>query len=81
MMMIVCSVLDTKVGAFLPPFFMRSKGEALRAFSDTVRDEKSSFNRNRADFQLFLLGTWDDTTGVFGMPPQPERLIGADEVE
>lgn len=75
------SVFDNAVAAFLPVFFARSKGEAIRSFTDAVNDEKHQFSRYKADYALWWLGQFDDQTGLLaGVPTGPERVIGAHEL-
>lgn len=75
---LVCSVFDAKVGAYMAPFNMRSRGEAIRSFESACRDEKMPFGAYPADYRLFLLGEYDDETGVFiNSSPGPQPLIGA----
>lgn len=70
----VFSVFDAKIGAFMTPFFMRSRGEALRAFSDAVNKDDSTMGPHAEDFTLFLLGDWDDGSAKFVLKPTPESL-------
>lgn len=76
--LVLCSVFDTKVGSYAPPFTVKSRGEAIRSFDDACRDEKLPFRLHPGDYQLFALGEFDDISGYLH-PIQPERLIGADE--
>lgn len=59
------SVYDCKVEAYLQPFFMRSKGEALRAWGQTVNDEQTQFCRHPADFTLFEIGEFEENSCKF----------------
>lgn len=77
MILQVYSVMDTKVGAYLQPFFMRTRGEALRSFEQAVSEETSMFSKAKGDFQLWFLGEWNDNTGVFAS--HVELVIGADQ--
>ena len=61
----VFAVYDNKVGAYLPPLFFRSKGEAIRAFSSAVGDGKHQFAQHPADYLLCELGEWDDGSAAF----------------
>lgn len=61
----VFCVFDSKVGAYMTPFFQRSTGEALRSWIDAVNQEKSNFGLHAEDYTLFELGTWDDETAQF----------------
>ncbi|QCQ84952.1 nonstructural protein [Blackfly microvirus SF02] len=79
MKMLIFSVFDAAVNAYLQPFFVRSKGEAIRSFQDAVNDPKSQFNIHYTDYSLFLLGSYDDASGVFDTNI-PERVTGARDV-
>lgn len=58
------AVYDSKVEAYMTPFFMRSRGEALRAWETTVNDEKSSMHRYPSDYTLFEIGEYDELCGI-----------------
>lgn len=64
MVLQIFSVFDSKVGAYLPPIFMRSRGEALRMFEAAVRDGNHDFAKFSSDYTLFHLGSFDDSTGL-----------------
>lgn len=82
MNLILCSVFDTKVGAYAPPFCCKTKGEAIRSFSDACKDEKMPFRAHPGDYRLCFLGDFDDNSGrLIAAVNGPEPLIGADEVE
>lgn len=68
------SVFDSKVGSFARPFFMSSKGEALRAWQDLVNDPQTQFCKHAADFTLFILGEFDDITASYTPLTAPESL-------
>lgn len=78
MILQVYAVFDKAVGAYLPPFYTRSKGEALRSFSDACNDGKSNFTRYPNDYTLFHLGVYDDAGGNF-QTFDPVRVISAVE--
>lgn len=71
------SVKDTKVGAFMPPFVARARGEALRNFQSAVGDKDHQFAKFPADYELWFLGKYDDGTGL--VESSPERVIGGNE--
>lgn len=75
----VFTVYDAAVGAFMTPFFTRSRGEAIRSFTEAVNDPKTGFHKNASDYTLFMLGTFDDAGGQFDTAP-PERVIAALEL-
>lgn len=75
------SVYDKKVGAFTAPMFFRSKGEAIRSFTDACSREEN-FRRHREDYGFAYLGDWDDNTGLFEpVPSGPEFVISALDVD
>ena len=67
MLMKIYSVYDSKVEAYLPPLFYKSKGEFLRAFAEAASDVKSNIGKYPTDYDAFELGTWDDATGKFDL--------------
>lgn len=85
MQLVIVCVFDSGVGAFGRPAFVRSRGEALRAFQDEVNREPKEGMPNAlfshsSDYQLYYLGTFDDNEGRFTMPPMPEKMINATDV-
>lgn len=72
-MKIFC-VFDSKVGAFMQPFFMQSKGAAIRGFSELVNDKTHSFGKYPSDFTLFELGSWSDQDAKFVQYATPDSL-------
>lgn len=60
-------VYDSKVEAYLNPFYMATKGQAIRAITDTLADDNHQFSRHPEDFTLFELGEYDDSTGCMVM--------------
>ncbi len=61
----VYSVFDSKVGAFLLPFFSRNRAVALRSFTTAVQDGSSDFHRYAGDYTLFEIGEWEPEKGVY----------------
>jgi len=60
----IFSVYDSKAEAFQRPFFMPTRGSAIRAFSEAVGDEKTDFCKFKADFTLFHIGEFDEIHGT-----------------
>lgn len=79
----IVSIYDQGVGAFGRPAFVRSKGEAVRSFTDEVQRTGSDQLGNQMaqhpqDFQLFYVGSFDDDKGKFvDVPEMPEKLADA----
>jgi|JI61114DRNA_FD_contig_21_3583598_length_731_multi_9_in_0_out_0_2 hypothetical protein len=55
---------DSKVEAYSPPAFMVHRGAAIRSFIELANDGASSVSKYPADFTLFEIGEFDDSTGV-----------------
>ena len=70
----VFGIYDSKAEAYLPPFFMKSKGEAIRAITAHVNDSQHNFCKYAEDFTLFELGSWDDSNCVFDLLKTPYSL-------
>lgn len=56
----IFTVHDSKAEAYLPPFYMKTTGEALRAFETTTKDSSSQFNKYPKDYTLVELGTYNE---------------------
>lgn len=65
------TVYDSKVGAYLNPIFLRSKGEAVRIFQETVNSKDHMIAKNPEDYTLFELGSWDENTSKFVLNSTP----------
>lgn len=79
MMLQVFTVHDKAVNAYLQPFFCRSRGEAVRSFTEACNDPKNNFNKYSMDYVLVHLGEFDDVAGLF-VTSDPLRVIGAREL-
>lgn len=69
----IYSVMDSKAGAFAPPFFLANDTVALRSMAAARNDPNSLMSQFRSDFQLFHIGSFDDELGV--VTPSPARLL------
>lgn len=70
----VFCVYDSKAEAYMSPFFMHSRGQALRAFGDTAQDSESQIGKHPEDFTLFELGEYDDDSASFHLLSTPHSL-------
>lgn len=59
----IFAIYDAKTEAYHQPFFLQTKGQAIRAFSDAANDPKTEFSRHPEDYTLFEIGEYDDQTG------------------
>ena len=80
MIYLACSVYDKSIQAYLPPFFCRSQGEAIRSFTDACSDAQHQFCRHPEDYVLMEMFRFDDNTGAVEAPATgPTKLITAME--
>lgn len=56
-------VFDSKVEAYMQPFYARTVGEALRSWEQSCNDGQSMMSRHPGDYTLFQVGEFDDQTG------------------
>lgn len=63
MILEIFAIFDDKAKAFMTPFFMHNQAMASRTFKHTVNDPSHQFSRSPEDFNLFCLGTFDDSSG------------------
>lgn len=73
------SVHDKASGAFLPPFYGRARGEAIRAFTSACGDGQHQFSKSLGDYVLYYCGEFDDGAGIF-IPVEPQRIISGLEL-
>lgn len=72
--MFLFSVYDVKAEAYGKPFFIDSRGLALRSFSEVASDLTSEIGKYPSDFTLFELGSYDVRTGFFDLHKTPISL-------
>ena len=65
MMQVIVSVKDTAAQAFGRPVFVPTVSVAVRSFRDEVNrsDSKEDMAQHPEDFELYELGSFDDSTG------------------
>ena len=82
MKMTICSVFDSAAATYGRPFFVPSRQVGIRTFTDEVNreDEQSNLYLHPDDFSLFVIGEFDDQSGVFDTHA-PEVLIRAKDVK
>lgn len=68
----ICAVKDRAADVFGQPFFVAARQVAVRSFQDAVnnRHEPSDISKHPDDFDLYVLGLFDDASGSL----QPAQL-------
>lgn len=74
MVLRIFSVFDSKMNAFLPPFFTLTASMALRSFEDAVRSEGHDFGNHAEDYTLFELGSFNQHSGKVELLDTPHSL-------
>lgn len=69
------SVYDVKSETYSPPFFEKTSGLALRSFTEAIKDPRSALSKYPADFTLFEIGHFDDSSGSL-VPHQANIPLG-----
>ncbi|AZL82864.1 nonstructural protein [Apis mellifera associated microvirus 23] len=77
MMLKMFSIRDSKAEVYYSPFFAKSHGEAERNFRELTNDQKSTVSKYPEDFDLYYLGTYDDSTGKLAPVDTPQHLMKA----
>lgn len=70
------AVKDNAVESFQPVNTVRARGEALRGFIDAVNNpQNQQLHAHPEDFDLYVIGYFDDQTGILERVEQPERIM------
>lgn len=81
MILFVVSVKDRAADVFNRPFFVPHRNVAIRDFTDEVNRVAgdNQLNKHPDDFDLYLLGEFDDSSGSF-VNNDPQVLVRAKDV-
>lgn len=74
------SVYDLAVEAFLPPFSSSTIAEATRAFTTAVASPTHKFHESPDDYKLYRLGIMDCETGIVNAHDAPLFLASAGQI-
>lgn len=69
------SIFDSKISAYLQPFFVLSNGAAIRAMTDVCNDKGHTFNLHPEDYTLFELADFDESSGQITPLNTPKPII------
>jgi hypothetical protein len=78
----VVSVRDRAAEVFNRPFYVPHRGVAVREFTDEVNRvaPDNALNKHADDFDLYLLGVFDDSNAVFVAEPDAVVLVRGKDV-
>lgn len=74
-------VKDRAVDAYGSPIFVRATGEATRSFVDEVNNEQSAMYKHPEDYDLYLVGEYDERTAAITSEPTPVLLLRGQDVK
>ena len=82
MMQFIVSVKDRAADVFNRPFFVPHRNVAIRDFTDEVNRSSADnqLNKHPDDFDLYLLGQFDDNNGTFIAEEAPLVLVRGKDV-
>lgn len=76
----IYTVYDQKAESFLPPFFVPTRGLAVRAFEDCVNSKDHQFGKHPQDYTLFYLGTFDQDNASWNIESPQSQGNGVEFV-
>lgn len=76
MILFMLAIKDRAVDAFGRPIFFPAVGAAVRAFQDEMNRvaPDNTMNAHPDDYDLYLLGTFEDATGHFEVEAIPKQV-------
>ena len=83
MLMVVVSIKDRAADAFGRPAFVASLGVAIRSFTDEVNRDNpdNQMFAHPDDFDLYEIGTFDDSTCIFDLNDVPKLVALGKQVK
>lgn len=80
MILHVLAVRDRAADVFGQPIFTPAVGLGVRSFTDEINNPQSAFSKHPEDYDLYVLGTYDDNTGALAAITPRMVSIGKDLV-
>lgn len=71
---IVVSVKDRLSDIYSQPMYFPTEGMAIRSFQDALGDSQNAMSKHPDDYDLYVLGTFDDQLGQFTNERQPRQI-------
>lgn len=73
MILKILAPFDKKTALYDRPFLVRHTGEAIREWEIVCKDQQTKYGKNPEDFDLYLVGQFDDESGEV-IPAKPQHL-------
>lgn len=74
MLYLLVSIKDRAIEAYQPIGNVRAEGEAIRVFKDMIADPNTPQNKHADDYDIYIVGTFDDQTGQIDPEIPPRKL-------
>lgn len=78
--LLLCSVRDSAMQAYAPIMTFVAMGQAQRSFRDEVNRKDSAMFAHPEDYELWLVGWFDEDTGVIELV-RPECVARAKDLK
>lgn len=79
-MLQIYTVYDKKIQTYMSPSAVPHETVLTRNLTEVANDPASSIAKYPTDFELYLLGTFDQTTGVVTTSKQPQFVMNLSEL-
>lgn len=77
---LLITIHDRAVNAFEAIGNVRAEGEALRVFHDLIGNEQTKYHKHAADYDLYMVGSFDDQDGSI-TPEKPRKIADGKSVK
>ncbi len=74
MKMSIFSVYDAQTEAYMRPWTAQTEGQATRIFTDELQRPESEISKHPADYSLFVIGHFNDSSGEI-TPQIPNKML------
>lgn len=78
----ILTVKDRAIDAYNDIFAQETTAQAVRTFTDMINSDptRSNIARHPDDFDLYVIGHFDDQTAKISPLPQPELVVRGKDV-
>lgn len=73
----IVAIRDRALDAYGRPIFVHTVGQAIRSFQDEINraEANNEMNKHPDDYDLYLLGDYDDSTGkITNVTDGPQQI-------
>lgn len=70
----IYTIFDRAAKAFVPPFYQKQDGEAIRSFEDAINLPGHPMFTHPEDYTLYKLGVFDDEKAAVYIDPEMTKI-------